>query len=145
MNENIKNIRIDEVLEELFYLREENKQLKANNRIIGDELTYFKEYSVDLEDKINRQDRMIEGIKLNNSKLTLERNDLLKQVSDLKRKYDEFYEKEYLVRIEECNKLWGELFDIKHLSMWEFANKYCTEEEQAQAGKQLARELLGGA
>ena len=145
MNENIKNIRIDEVLEELFYLREENKQLKANNRIIGDELTYFKEYSVDLEDKVNRQDRMIEGIKLNNSKLTLERNDLLKQVSDLKRKYDEFYEKEYLVRIEECNKLWGELFDIKHLSMWEFANKYCTEEEQAQAGKEFAKALLGGA
>ena len=155
MNENIVKIEakgfqdlcnhIRDLEEKNKLLEKENQQLKADNKILGDELTYFKEYSVDLEDKVNRQDRMIEGIKLNNSKLTLERNDLLKQVSDLKRKYDDFYEKEYLVRIEECNKLWGELFDIKHLSMWEFANKYCSEEEQAQAGKEFAKALIGGA
>jgi predicted nuclease with TOPRIM domain len=137
MTKNIENIvKIDtnsfaDMCKQIIELEEENKSLKMDNDF--------------LQRKLEQKERMLKGVKLNNSKLTLERNDLLKQVSDLKRKYDEFYEKEYLVRIEECNKLWGELFDIKHLSMWEFANKYCTEEEQAQAGKQLARELLGGA
>ena len=89
MNENIKNIRIDEVLEELFYLREENKQLKADNRIIGDELTYFKEYSADLENEVNRNERMINGLKLNNSSLTLERRELISKIQDMQntRKY----------------------------------------------------------
>ena len=56
MNENIENIvKIDtpsfqDMCKRIIELEEENQQLKANNRIIGDELTYFKEYSVDLED-----------------------------------------------------------------------------------------------
>lgn len=34
-------------------LEDENKKLKANNKILGDELTYFKELCADLEEKIN--------------------------------------------------------------------------------------------
>lgn len=97
-------------------LEQENKQLKANNKIMADELTYFKEHCADLED----------------------------QVAALKKQYDDFYEKEYMARIEECNRLWGELFDIKHMSVWEFANKYCNEKQLEEAGHEFARSLLGG-
>lgn len=34
-------------------LEDENEKLKANNKILGDELTYFKELCADLEEKIN--------------------------------------------------------------------------------------------
>lgn len=100
--ENIENTKIDEVLEELYALREQNCELIAENE-----------------------------------KLVLKNKELKKQ-------YDEFYEKEYIARIEECNRLWSELFDIKHMGVWEFANKYCSDEENAEAGRQLARSLLGG-
>ena len=53
MNENIENLKIDEILEEIHYLRDENQQLKADNKILGNELTYFKEYAVDLEEQVN--------------------------------------------------------------------------------------------
>lgn len=96
-------------------LEQENQQLKANNKIMADELTYFKEHCADLED----------------------------QVAELKKQYDNFYEKEYMKRIDECNKLWGELFDIKHMSVWEFANKYCNEKQLEDAGHAFARSLLG--
>lgn len=36
-----------------------------------------------------------------------------------------------------------ELHTIKSLGMWEFANLYCTPEQQSAAGKLLARSLLG--
>lgn len=97
-------------------LVEENKQLKQDNKVLGNELTYFKEQCADLEDKVR----------------------------DLKKQYDDFYEKEYLARIDECNRLWGELFDIKHMSVWEFANKYCNDKDLEQTGHELAKSLLGG-
>ena len=59
--ENTENIKLKEILEELQYLREENTQLKQNNTVLGHELTYFKEYSADLEDKINNEIVLIEG------------------------------------------------------------------------------------
>ena len=51
--ENIRNIKIDEILGELYYLREQNEQLKSDNKILGNELTYFKERCVDLEEEAN--------------------------------------------------------------------------------------------
>ena len=53
MNEITENLKIDEILEEIHYLRDENQQLKADNKILGDELTYFKEHAVDLEEQVN--------------------------------------------------------------------------------------------
>ena len=51
--ENIRNIKIDEILPELYGLREQNEQLKSDNKILGNELTYFKERCVDLEEEAN--------------------------------------------------------------------------------------------
>jgi chromosome segregation ATPase len=89
MNEITENLKIDEILEEIHYLRDENQQLKADNKILGDELTYFKEYSADLENEVNRKERMINGLKLNNSSLTLERRELIAKIQDMQntRKY----------------------------------------------------------
>lgn len=68
-----------------------------------------------------------------------EENKLLKNENKkLKKQYDEFYEKEYMKRIDECNELWAELFDIKHMNLCEFAEKYCKDEH---AGQQLAKSL----
>ena len=63
-------------------LEEENKQLKANNKVLGNELTYFKEYAADLEEDINH-------IKTRCRKLSVENHDLKLQVQDMKftRKY----------------------------------------------------------
>ena len=127
MNENILKIEatgfqdlcnhIRELEEKNKFLESENAQLKADTTLLGNELTYFKEYAADLEDK----------------------------VQDLKKQYDEFYEKEYMARIEECNRLWSELFDIKHMSVWEFANKYCSDKDMEEAGHALARSFgIGG-
>ena len=103
MTKNIENTKIDEVLEELYALREQNCELIAENE-----------------------------------KLVLKNKELKKQ-------YDEFYEKEYIARIEECNRLWSELFDIKHMSVWEFANKYCSDKDMEEAGHALARSFgIGG-
>ena len=89
MNEITENLKIDEILEEIHYLRDENQQLKADNKILGNELTYFKEYSADLENEVNRKERMINGLKLNNSSLTLERRELIAKIQDMQntRKY----------------------------------------------------------
>ena len=54
------------------------------------------------------------GVKLNNSKLTIERNKLL-----------------------------NELDRIKSMSMFEFANTYCSNESLEEAGHMLAKDLLG--
>ena len=75
-------------------------------------------------------EKCVTALKEHNAKITKERNDL--------------YE-DYFLRIDECNRLFGELQDIKHMSMWEFAAKYCSDEEMEEAGHQLARSLLGGA
>lgn len=73
--------------------------------------------------------------------LEKENEELKTQNRELKKKYDDFYVNDYLKRIDECNDLFCELQDIKSLSMWEFANKYCTDDELEQAGHELARSL----
>ena len=97
-------------------LKQENEQLKKDNQILGNELTYFKEQCADLEDKVR----------------------------DLKKQYDDFYEKDYVKRIDECNQLFGELQDIKSMSMFEFASKYCKDEQLEADGKAFSEALLGG-
>ena len=116
-NENIAKIDIKgfyDLCNRLKELEEENEQLKANNQLMADELTYFKEYCADLEDKVNRNERMIRGLKINNSSVTLERNNLLSEIEAIKR-----------------------------MPMFEFAAKYCNNDELEEAGHALARSLLG--
>lgn len=78
------------------------------------ELKGFIESSKNLSIKSERQSRFIKALKLNNSALTLERNQLV-----------------------------AELDSIKSMSMFEFANKYCSESDHEAAGHLLARSLLG--
>lgn len=94
MTKNIENIKIDEVLEELYALREQNEQLILENE---------------------RLNRMKRGLMINNSKLTLQRNELV-----------------------------DELNSIKSMGVWEFTNTYCDAERQEAAGHEFARALLGG-
>jgi len=112
MNENQQNI--DALRLKIQNLENENRQLKKDNAVLGDELTYFKEYAADLESDVNIKSRMLEGVKLNNSKLTLERNNLL-----------------------------TELDRIKNMSMFEFGNTYCTKDSLEADGHAFARSLLG--
>lgn len=72
-----------------------------------------------LKEKQERNRKMINGLKLNNSKLTLERNELLEENLRLKR----------------------ELNEIKSLSMFEFASRYCNDKELEEAGHAFARSL----
>lgn len=90
------------------------------------ELVAFIESNRELAQRCERQTRFIKALKLNNSKLTIERNQLLD---------------ENMKRIEESNRLFGELQNIKNLSMFEFANKYCNDNELEEAGHALARSL----
>ena len=119
--ENIKNTRIDEVIDEILHLRqenrklkqdimevsihekmlvEENKQLHQDNNVLGNELTYFKEYSADLEEKVNDLQSENTHFKAKNLALT-------------KR--------------------------LQNITLWDLSP-----EAQEEAGHQLARELLGG-
>lgn len=63
-------------------LEQENKQLKANNRIMADELTYFKEYAADLENAVNNlPKRYIHHI--DETRIIPNINDLLEALIDL--------------------------------------------------------------
>ena len=52
MTENVK-IEITELSQQLKKLKKENAQLKADNTVLGNELTYFKELCVELEEQVN--------------------------------------------------------------------------------------------
>ena len=87
----------------------------------------------------------IEAIEQEKEELKAQNEFLQKRNTELKKQYDDFYVEEYMKRIDECNDLWSELFEIKHMSVWEFANKYCNDSQLEEAGKAFAKELLGGA
>lgn len=73
-NENI--LKIDEVLDELYYLREENQQLTKDNKVLGNELTYFKEYCADLEEDVSRFKAHCKELTRENHELALENKDM---------------------------------------------------------------------
>lgn len=58
-------------------LEQENKQLKANNKIMADELTYFKELCADLEEDVTK-------IKARCRELSSENHDLLCENNGMK-------------------------------------------------------------
>ena len=66
--------------------------------------------------QISAKKRLVVGLKENNRTLTDERKALIQEISD-----------------------------IKHMSMFEFASKYCSDEENAKDGRAFAKDLLGGA
>ena len=110
MNENTENIRIDE---NILVLNDDNVLYEINGVAYSlNELKAFIETSTELSRKVGRQTRFIEALKLNNGKLTVERNNA----------------------IDELNR-------IKALGMYEFASKYCSSDELEEAGHALARSL----
>ena len=68
-----------------------------------------------LQARLELKERMLEGCKLNNSKVTQERN-----------------------------KLQAELDTIKSMTMFEFGNAYCSNESLEADGHAFAKALLGG-
>ena len=84
------------------------------------ELVAFIESNRELAQRCERQTRFIKALKLNLSKTTLERN--------------EFCDK--------ANRLTKELQDIKSMSMWEFADKYCSDSQMEEDARLFAKELL---
>ena len=90
-----------DMCEQIIALQKENQQLKVDNDFLQHENA-----------KLNR---MKNGLRLNNSKLTLERNELV-----------------------------DELHHIKSMSMFEFGNTYCSSESLEADGHAFARALLGG-
>jgi len=95
---------------------------------------------------MNVKDTLIEIQKLEetNRILRKENDNLILKIKELKRQLDEATD-ENLMRIEESNRLFNELFEIKHMSMWEFADKYCSDKDMEEAGHALARSFgIGG-
>ena len=102
-------------------LLERTETLQKRNESLSFEVQNLKEIVAQMEDdykalqaKLSQKERMLNGVKLNNSKLTLERNNLI-----------------------------DELSAIKAMSMFEFASRYCSEEEQGNAGRAFAQSMLG--
>lgn len=84
-NKNIAKIEIQgfqDLCNRLKELEEENQQLTKDNKVLGNELTYFKEYTADLEEEVTR-------IKARCRELSLENHDLSMEIKDMKftRKY----------------------------------------------------------
>ena len=118
MNENTENIRINE---NILVLNDDNVLYEINGVAYSlNELKAFIETSTELSRKVGRQTRFINALKLHNSELTLERNKLC----------------------DKCMAQSRELKDIKSMSMWEFADKYCSEDQLEEDGRLFARELL---
>ncbi len=97
--QNIENIKIDELLPELMGLREANEELQARNEFL---------------------ERCVQAMRMNNAKVTLERNRIC----------------------DKAMKLSKELQDIKQMSMWGFADKYCSDSQMEADARLFAKELL---
>ena len=83
------------------------------------EIVAIIESNKELAKKSERQSTFIRALKLSNSKLTLERNELC----------------------DKCHRQSKELQDIKQMSMFEFGNTYCTSETLEADGHAFARAL----
>ena len=85
----IETTGFQDLCRKLGQLEEENKQLRQDNKVLGDELTYFKELSADYEDDINFIKRQNEALKLRCSNYSLRIGELETEIADLKftRKY----------------------------------------------------------
>ena len=120
MKDELKYVTIEatgfrDLCQRMAELEEENRQLQSQLEEQAEELTNFISEIEDLEYKVDRLNRIKNGLRINNSALTLERNTLV-----------------------------DELNHIKSMSMFEFSNKYCTVEQQEADGRAFARALLGG-
>ena len=85
----VKNMRISEVLEELYHLREENEDLKLQNDFLQREHKKLLSEHRDLTDKTNFQTRQITALKFRCSDYSRRIQELESEIADMKftRKY----------------------------------------------------------
>lgn len=88
-----------------------------------EEIVGFIKSCQELSRKTNRQTRFINALKIDNARLTKERNNFIERGFELQE----------------------ELRSIKSMGMFEFGNKYCNDKSLEEDGKALAKSLLGGA
>ena len=72
MTKNVKNV----TRSYLDKLKEENEQLKKDNQVLGNELTYFKELSADYEEEINNLKNRCRSLNKRNMQLESEVADM---------------------------------------------------------------------
>lgn len=65
-----------QICEKLKTLEDEKEQLKKDNKVLGNELTYFKEYTADLEEEINNLKQRCKKLAVENHDLSLENKDM---------------------------------------------------------------------
>ena len=111
MNESPKR-EVNEVMLQNEALVEDNETLFKTNEQLILEIRELRAELDQVQSRLSLKERMLEGVKLNNGKLTLERNNLI-----------------------------DELNTIKSMSMFEFGNKYCSSESLESDGHALARSL----
>ena len=88
--------------ENLLRIEESNKlfcekmDLQQDNKVLKEELTYFKKYAEEIERKLNNKSYMVEGLKTSNRLLTIERNGLQSTIDQMRSNvgYDSFIEAE---------------------------------------------------
>lgn len=69
---------------EMERLKKENEQLRQDNKVLGGELTYFKELSAEYEDEINFKTRQNNALKLRCSNYSLRIGKLQTEIADMK-------------------------------------------------------------
>lgn len=107
-------LEIRELKDQVDQLQQEDKLYKIDEEYYSlEELRAFITNCNELARKTERQTRFIKALKLNNSQLTVERN-----------------------------QLQNELDHIKSMSMFEFGNKYASDESLEADGRAFAKSLL---
>ena len=99
------------------------KDLMLENEALREDNDTLFETNEDLIRKNHNLEKMIIGLKKSNKNACIEQEKMSAEILRLSK----------------------ELQTIKQMGVWEFANKYCSDEENSEAGKQLAKSLLGGA
>ena len=69
---------------EMERLKKENEQLRQDNKVLGGELTYFKELSAEYEDEINFKTRQNNALKLRCRNYSLRIGKLETEIADMK-------------------------------------------------------------
>jgi len=121
-------------------LQQKNKQLEKDNRLISDELTYFRERCEDLEADTNKLTKDNDMVKTHETILVKENRRLLSEHRDLTNKVN--WQKRQISALKfRCHDQSKHIMELEsEIQDMRFTRKMLTAEE---AGAAFARELLG--